>query len=72
MVVFFLVLVVEYIGFKFFKEFSSKLNKLIIYNVIFYCCLVGKVNEFYKNFILEELEKCDVNYYIILFCDVGC
>ncbi|XP_025049639.1 calmodulin-regulated spectrin-associated protein 1 isoform X1 [Alligator sinensis] len=64
--------VAEYTGPKLFKEPSSKSNKPIIHNAISHCCLAGKVNEPHKNSILEELEKCDANHYIILFRDAGC
>nr|XP_005987438.1 PREDICTED: calmodulin-regulated spectrin-associated protein 1 isoform X3 [Latimeria chalumnae] len=64
--------VAEYTGPKLFKEPSSKSNKSIIHNAVSHCCLAGKVNEPQKNSILEELEKCDANHYIILFRDAGC
>ncbi|XP_048469582.1 calmodulin-regulated spectrin-associated protein 1-B isoform X1 [Rhincodon typus] len=64
--------VAEYTGPKLFKEPSSKSNKSIIHNAISHCCLAGKVNEAQKNSILEELEKCEANHYIILFRDAGC
>ncbi|XP_030063469.1 calmodulin-regulated spectrin-associated protein 1 isoform X2 [Microcaecilia unicolor] len=64
--------VAEYTGPKLYKEPSSKSNKHIIHNAISHCCLAGKVNESQKNSILEELEKCDSNHYIILFRDAGC
>ncbi|XP_008068850.1 calmodulin-regulated spectrin-associated protein 1 isoform X2 [Carlito syrichta] len=64
--------VAEYTGPKLFKEPSSKSNKPIIHNAVSHCCLAGKVNEPHKNSILEELEKCDANHYIILFRDAGC
>ncbi|XP_062929664.1 calmodulin-regulated spectrin-associated protein 1-B isoform X3 [Mobula hypostoma] len=64
--------VAEYTGPKLFKEPSSKSNKSIIHNAITHCCLAGKVNEPQKNSILEELEKCEANHYIILFRDAGC
>ncbi|XP_067868327.1 calmodulin-regulated spectrin-associated protein 1-B isoform X3 [Heterodontus francisci] len=64
--------VAEYTGPKLFKEPSSKSNKPIIHNAISHCCLAGKVNETQKNTILEELEKCEANHYIILFRDAGC
>uniref|UniRef100_A0A8C0DCV3 CKK domain-containing protein n=1 Tax=Balaenoptera musculus TaxID=9771 RepID=A0A8C0DCV3_BALMU len=64
--------VAEYTGPKLFKELSSKSNKPIIHNAISHCCLARKVNEPHKNSILEELEKCDANHYIILFRDAGC
>ncbi|XP_072421918.1 calmodulin-regulated spectrin-associated protein 1-B isoform X1 [Chiloscyllium punctatum] len=64
--------VAEYTGPKLFKEPSSKSNKSIIHNAISHCCLAGKVNETQKNSILEELEKCEANHYIILFRDAGC
>ncbi|XP_019497505.1 PREDICTED: calmodulin-regulated spectrin-associated protein 1 [Hipposideros armiger] len=64
--------VAEYTGPKLFKEPSSKSNKPIIHNAISHCCLAGKVNEPHKNSILEELEKCDANHFIILFRDAGC
>ncbi|XP_053195886.1 calmodulin-regulated spectrin-associated protein 1a [Scomber japonicus] len=62
----------EYNGPKLFKEPSSKSNKPIIINAIAHCCLAGKVNEGQKNFVLEELEKCESNHLIILFRDGGC
>ncbi|XP_027622090.1 calmodulin-regulated spectrin-associated protein 1 [Tupaia chinensis] len=64
--------VAEYTGPKLFKEPSSKSNKPIIHNAIAHCCLAGRVNEPHKNSVLEELEKCDANHYIILFRDAGC
>ncbi|XP_037351350.1 calmodulin-regulated spectrin-associated protein 1 [Talpa occidentalis] len=64
--------VAEYTGPRLFKEPSSKSNKPIIHNAIAHCCLAGKVNEPHKNSILEELERCDANHYIILFRDAGC
>ncbi|XP_078282411.1 calmodulin-regulated spectrin-associated protein 1-B isoform X3 [Rhinoraja longicauda] len=64
--------VAEYTGPKLFKEPSSKSNKPIIHNAISHCCLAGKVNEPQKNSILEELEKCEANHYIILFRDAAC
>ncbi|XP_059514650.1 calmodulin-regulated spectrin-associated protein 1 isoform X4 [Myotis daubentonii] len=64
--------VAEYTGPKLFKEPSSKSNKPIIHNAVSHCCLAGKVNEPHKNSILEELEKCEANHYIILFRDAGC
>ncbi|XP_040488113.1 calmodulin-regulated spectrin-associated protein 1 isoform X1 [Ursus maritimus] len=64
--------VAEYTGPKLFKEPSSKSNKPIIHNAVSHCCLAGKVNEPHKTSILEELEKCDANHYIILFRDAGC
>uniref|UniRef100_UPI00398F784F calmodulin-regulated spectrin-associated protein 1-B isoform X2 n=1 Tax=Pristiophorus japonicus TaxID=55135 RepID=UPI00398F784F len=64
--------VAEYTGPKLFKEPSSKSNKPIIHNAISHCCLAGKVNETQKNSILDELEKCEANHYIILFRDAGC
>ncbi|XP_038637452.1 calmodulin-regulated spectrin-associated protein 1-B isoform X3 [Scyliorhinus canicula] len=64
--------VAEYTGPKLFKEPSSKSNKPILHNAISHCCLAGKVNEAQKNSILEELEKCEANHYIILFRDAGC
>ncbi|XP_032334643.1 LOW QUALITY PROTEIN: calmodulin-regulated spectrin-associated protein 1 [Camelus ferus] len=64
--------VAEYTGPKLFKEPSSKSNKSIIHNAVSHCCLAGKVNEPHKNSVLEELEKCDANHYIILFRDAGC
>ncbi|KAM7368810.1 hypothetical protein PAMP_013117 [Pampus punctatissimus] len=63
---------IEYNGPKLFKEPSSKSNKPIIINAIAHCCLAGKVNEGQKNFVLEELEKCESNHLIILFRDGGC
>ncbi|KAK7896469.1 hypothetical protein WMY93_021794 [Mugilogobius chulae] len=62
----------EYTGPKLFKEPSSKSNKPIIINAIAHCCLAGKVNETQKNVILEELDKCESNHFIILFRDGGC
>ncbi|XP_013362147.1 PREDICTED: calmodulin-regulated spectrin-associated protein 1 isoform X3 [Chinchilla lanigera] len=64
--------VAEYTGPKLFKEPSSKSNKPIIHNAVSHCCLAGKVNEPHKHSVLEELEKCDANHYIILFRDAGC
>lgn len=64
--------VAEYTGPKLYKEPSSKSNKPIIHNAISHCCLAGKVNESQKNSILEELERCEANHYIILFRDAGC
>ncbi|XP_007945130.1 calmodulin-regulated spectrin-associated protein 1 [Orycteropus afer afer] len=64
--------VAEYTGPRLFREPSSKSNKPIIHNAISHCCLAGKVNEPHKNSILEELDKCDANHYIILFRDAGC
>lgn len=64
--------VAEYTGPKLFKEPSSKSNKPIIHNAVSHCCLAGKVNEPHKNSILEELERCEANHYIILFRDAGC
>ncbi|KAM8864883.1 calmodulin-regulated spectrin-associated protein 1-B isoform 1-T1 [Synchiropus picturatus] len=62
----------EYTGPKLFKEPSAKSNKPIIHNAIAHCCLAGKVNEPQKNQILEELEKCESNHFMILFRDSGC
>ncbi|XP_040818788.1 calmodulin-regulated spectrin-associated protein 1 isoform X5 [Ochotona curzoniae] len=64
--------VAEYTGPKLFKEPSSKSNKTIIHNAVSHCCLAGKVNEPHKDSVLQELEKCDANHYIILFRDAGC
>lgn len=64
--------VAEYTGPKLFKEPSSKSNKPIIHNAVCHCCLAGKVNEPHKDSVLQELEKCDANHYIILFRDAGC
>nr|XP_014596577.2 calmodulin-regulated spectrin-associated protein 1-like [Equus caballus] len=64
--------VAEYTGPKLFKEPSNKSNKPIVHNAASNCCLAGKVNEPHKNSVLEELEKCDTNHYIILFRDAGC
>nr|XP_051686948.1 calmodulin-regulated spectrin-associated protein 1 isoform X4 [Oryctolagus cuniculus] len=64
--------VAEYTGPRLFKEPSSKSNKPIIHNAVCHCCLAGKVNEPHKDSVLQELEKCDANHYIILFRDAGC
>uniref|UniRef100_UPI00358F5C5E calmodulin-regulated spectrin-associated protein 1 isoform X2 n=1 Tax=Myxine glutinosa TaxID=7769 RepID=UPI00358F5C5E len=64
--------VAEYTGPKLYKEPSAKSNKHIICNAICHCCLAGKVNEPQKNKIIEELERCDANHFVILFRDAGC
>ncbi|KAJ7986793.1 hypothetical protein DPEC_G00332060 [Dallia pectoralis] len=65
-------LTAEYHGPKLFKECVSKSNKPIIHNAIAHCCLAGKVNEAQKNTILEELERCKANHFMILFRDGSC
>ncbi|CAM9670906.1 unnamed protein product [Lampetra planeri] len=62
----------EYTGPKLYKEPSAKSNKHIIHNALSYCCLAGKVNELQKQKVIEELERCDANHYMILFRDAGC
>ncbi|KAG6924169.1 calmodulin regulated spectrin associated protein family member 2, partial [Chelydra serpentina] len=62
----------EYTGPKLYKEPSAKSNKHIIQNALAHCCLAGKVNEGQKKKILEEMEKCDANNFLILFRDSGC
>ncbi|KAJ7992076.1 hypothetical protein DPEC_G00274810 [Dallia pectoralis] len=62
----------EYTGPKLYKEPSFKSNKFIIHNAISRCCLAGKVNEPQKNKIVEEMEKCPANHFLILFRDSGC
>ncbi|XP_073688830.1 calmodulin-regulated spectrin-associated protein 2-like, partial [Garra rufa] len=62
----------EYTGPKLYKEPSAKSNKHIIQNALAHCCLAGKVNEGQKNKILEEMEKCGANNFLILFRDSGC
>ncbi|XP_062306479.1 calmodulin-regulated spectrin-associated protein 2a isoform X3 [Osmerus eperlanus] len=62
----------EYTGPKLYKEPSAKSNKHIIQNALAHCCLAGKVNEGQKNKILEEMEKCEANNFLVLFRDGGC
>ncbi|XP_038836911.1 calmodulin-regulated spectrin-associated protein 3-like isoform X1 [Salvelinus namaycush] len=62
----------EYTGPKLYKEPSFKSNKFIIHNAISRCCLAGKVNEQQKNKIVEEMEKCQANHFLILFRDSSC
>ncbi|KAJ8345608.1 hypothetical protein SKAU_G00298010 [Synaphobranchus kaupii] len=62
----------EYTGPKLYKEPSFKSNKFIIHNALSRCCLAGKVNEPQKNKILEEMEKCTANHFLILFRDSSC
>ncbi|KAJ8389086.1 hypothetical protein AAFF_G00122920 [Aldrovandia affinis] len=62
----------EYTGPKLYKEPSFKSNKFIIHNALSRCCLAGKVNEPQKNKILEEMEKCTANHFLILFRDTSC
>ncbi|XP_029473557.1 calmodulin-regulated spectrin-associated protein 2 isoform X3 [Rhinatrema bivittatum] len=62
----------EYTGPKLYKEPSAKSNKHIIQNALAHCCLAGKVNEGQKKKILEEMEKCNANNFLILFRDSGC
>ncbi|XP_076122510.1 calmodulin-regulated spectrin-associated protein 3 isoform X1 [Alosa pseudoharengus] len=62
----------EYTGPKLYKEPSFKSNKFIIHNAISRCCLAGKVNEPQKNKIVEEMEKCSANHFLILFRDNSC
>ncbi|KAJ8251331.1 hypothetical protein GJAV_G00220180 [Gymnothorax javanicus] len=62
----------EYTGPKLYKEPSFKSNKFIIQNALSRCCLAGKVNEPQKNKILEEMEDCTANHFLILFRDSSC
>ncbi|XP_036408322.1 calmodulin-regulated spectrin-associated protein 3 [Megalops cyprinoides] len=62
----------EYTGPKLYKEPSFKSNKFIIHNALSRCCLAGKVNEPQKVKILEEMEKCTANHFLILFRDSSC
>ncbi|XP_030016138.1 calmodulin-regulated spectrin-associated protein 2 isoform X2 [Sphaeramia orbicularis] len=62
----------EYTGPKLYKEPSAKSNKHIIQNALAHCCLAGKVNEGQKNKILDEMEKSEVNNFLVLFRDAGC
>nr|XP_033772746.1 calmodulin-regulated spectrin-associated protein 2 isoform X1 [Geotrypetes seraphini] len=62
----------EYTGPKLYKEPSAKSNKHIIQNALAHCCLAGKVNEGQKKKILEEMESCNANNFLILFRDSGC
>ncbi|XP_014060053.2 calmodulin-regulated spectrin-associated protein 3 isoform X1 [Salmo salar] len=62
----------EYTGPKLYKEPSFKSNKFIIHNAISRCCLAGKVNEPQKNKIVEEMDKCQANHFLILFRDSSC
>ncbi|XP_076000707.1 calmodulin-regulated spectrin-associated protein 2 [Genypterus blacodes] len=62
----------EYTGPKLYKEPSAKSNKHIIQNALAHCCLAGRVNEGQKNKILDEMEKSEVNNFLVLFRDAGC
>ncbi|XP_037538210.1 calmodulin-regulated spectrin-associated protein 2 [Nematolebias whitei] len=62
----------EYTGPKLYKEPSAKSNKHIIQNALAHCCLAGKVNEGQKHKILDEMEKCQANNFLVLFRDSGC
>ncbi|KAI7810474.1 putative calmodulin-regulated spectrin-associated protein 3-like [Triplophysa rosa] len=62
----------EYTGPKLFKEPSFKSNKFIIHNALSHCCLAGKVNEFQKNKIVEEMEKSSASHFMILLRDSNC
>ncbi|KAG5854210.1 hypothetical protein ANANG_G00035350 [Anguilla anguilla] len=62
----------EYTGPKLFKEPSFKSNKFIIHNALSRCCLAGKVNEQQRSKIVEEMEKCTANHFLILFRDSSC
>ncbi|XP_055060004.2 calmodulin-regulated spectrin-associated protein 3 isoform X2 [Misgurnus anguillicaudatus] len=62
----------EYNGPKLFKEPSFKSNKFIIHNALSRCCLAGKVNEFQKNKIIEEMEKSSASHFLILLRDSSC
>nr|XP_043881089.1 calmodulin-regulated spectrin-associated protein 2 isoform X1 [Solea senegalensis] len=62
----------EYTGPKLYKEPSAKSNKHIIQNALAHCCLAGKVNEGQKNKILDEMEKSEINNFLVLFRDAGC
>ncbi|XP_056623768.1 calmodulin-regulated spectrin-associated protein 3 isoform X2 [Triplophysa dalaica] len=62
----------EYTGPKLFKEPSFKSNKFIIHNALAHCCLAGKVNEFQKNKIVEEMEKSSASHFMILLRDSNC
>uniref|UniRef100_A0A8C4NGA3 Patronin n=2 Tax=Eptatretus burgeri TaxID=7764 RepID=A0A8C4NGA3_EPTBU len=62
----------EYSGPKLYKEPSAKSNRHIMHNALSHCCLAGKVNEPLKNKVIEVLDACDANHFLILFRDVGC
>ncbi|KAJ8264170.1 hypothetical protein GJAV_G00146000 [Gymnothorax javanicus] len=62
----------EYTGPKLYKEPSFKSNKFIIHNALSRCCLAGKVNEQQRGKIVEEMEKCSANHFLILFRDSSC
>uniref|UniRef100_UPI00358EA9C3 calmodulin-regulated spectrin-associated protein 2-like isoform X2 n=1 Tax=Myxine glutinosa TaxID=7769 RepID=UPI00358EA9C3 len=62
----------EYSGPKLYKEPSAKSNRHIMHNALSHCCLAGKVNEPIKNKVIEVLDACDANHFLILFRDVGC
>ncbi|XP_036381037.1 calmodulin-regulated spectrin-associated protein 3-like isoform X2 [Megalops cyprinoides] len=62
----------EYTGPKLYKEPSFKSNKFIIHNALSRCCLAGKVNELQRSKIVEEMEKCTANHFLILFRDSSC
>ncbi|BFZ21090.1 hypothetical protein BsWGS_24128 [Bradybaena similaris] len=62
----------DYAGPKLFVKPSAKSNRHIIVNAISHCCLAGSVNTDMKNKVLEELQKCDANHFLILFRDAGC
>ncbi|KAI1886519.1 hypothetical protein AGOR_G00196590 [Albula goreensis] len=62
----------EYTGPKLYKEPSFKSNKFIIHNALSRCCLAGKVNEQQRGKIVEEMEKCTANHFLILFRDSSC
>ncbi|KAJ8336804.1 hypothetical protein SKAU_G00380240 [Synaphobranchus kaupii] len=62
----------EYTGPKLYKEPSFKSNKFIIHNALSRCCLAGKVNELQRSKIVEEMEKCTANHFLILFRDRSC
>ncbi|CAL9688792.1 unnamed protein product [Knipowitschia caucasica] len=62
----------DYTGPKLYKEPSAKSNKHIIQNALSHCCLAGKVNEGQKNKILDEMEKSEINNFLVLFRDAGC
>uniref|UniRef100_A0AAY4A2G0 Uncharacterized protein n=1 Tax=Denticeps clupeoides TaxID=299321 RepID=A0AAY4A2G0_9TELE len=62
----------EYNGPRLFKEPSVKSNKSIIQNALSHCCLAGKVNESLKNSVLQDLEHCEANHFLILFRDTAC
>ncbi|KAJ8384655.1 hypothetical protein AAFF_G00199870 [Aldrovandia affinis] len=62
----------EYTGPKLYKEPSFKSNKFIIHNALSRCCLAGKVNEQQRSKIVEEMDKCPANHFLILFRDSSC